>query len=332
MIFCYIGIIFLILFAISFIREKRRFRNAIYLLCTILNMGFYIAILMIGTQNTILNLFVVVLALCVMPIGIIVTSILFIAAGIITIKREGFRIPNLLALAFGIGIWTPLILFCVAETNHLVYKWLQGVVGFSIIAALYIGFTFIALLIYSSLYCILPKGKNYDYIIIHGAGLLNGERVSPLLAKRIDKGIEAFKKLNGKAKIIVSGGKGADEKISEAEAMKRYILEKNIAEENIICEDKSTTTFENLKFSKEIMDSQKKKYKCIFVTNNYHVFRTGLYAKKVNLKAEGLGCTTAAYYWPSAFIREYIAIMLSMKLYSILILGSSLLFLILAQL
>lgn len=329
MIFCYIGIIFLILFAISFLREKRRFRNAVYLLCAIINMGFYIVILMIGTKNTILSLFVVVLALCIMPIGIIVTSILFIAAGIITIKREGFRIPNLLALVFGIGIWTPLILFCLLEISHLMSKWFMGITYFSMIVVLYIGFTFIALLIYSSLYCILPKGKNYDYIIIHGAGLLNGKRVSPLLARRIDKGIEAFKKFDRKAKIIVSGGKGDDEKISEAEAMKRYLLEKNIGEENIICEDKSTTTFENLKYSKKIMDDEKENYKCIFVTNNYHVFRTGLFAKKINLKAEGLGCKTAMYYLPSAFIREYIAIMWYMKWYSIFILGIPLLTIIL---
>lgn len=332
MIFCYIGIIFLILFGISFIREKRRFKNAVYLLCAILNMGFYSVILMIGTQNTMLNLLVVALALCVMPIGIVVTSILFIAAGIITIKREGFRIPNLLALAFGIGIWTPLILFCLLEVSHLMSKWFIGITYFSMIVVLYIGFTFVALLIYSSLYCILPKGKNYDYIIIHGAGLLDSERVSPLLAKRIDKGIEAFKRFNGKAKIIVSGGKGADEKISEAEAMKRYLLEKNIDEKNIICEDKSTTTLENLKYSKKIMDNEKKNYKCIFVTNNYHVFRTGLFAKKINLKAEGLGCKTALYYLPSAFIREYIAIMWSMKWYSIVILGIPLLLMILSGL
>lgn len=332
MIFCYIGIIFLILFAISFIREKRRFRNSIYLLCAILNMGFYLVILIIGAQNRILSIFVVVLAFCIMPIGIIVTSILFISAGIITIKREGFRIPNLLALAFGIGIWTPLILICIFEISNLKSKLFSGITFFSMIVVLYIGFTFIALLIYSYLYCILPKGKNYDYIIIHGAGLLNGERVSPLLAKRIDKGIEAFKRFDGKAKIIVSGGKGSDERISEAEAMKRYLIEKNIGEESIICEDKSTTTLENLKYSKKIMDYEKKKYKCIFVTNNYHVFRTGLFAKKINLKAEGLGCKTALYYLPSAFIREYIAIMWSMKWYSIVILGIPLLLMILAVL
>lgn len=329
MIFCYVGIIFLILFGISFIKEKRRFRNSIYLLCTIINMGFYIVTLIVGTGDKVLSLLVLGVAFVILPICVVITSILFIAAGIITIKREGFRIANLLSVAFGGGIWVTFILFCLVMSNHFTSKWLLGIIYFSVIAELYIGFTFIALLIYSSLYCILPKRKNYDYIIVHGAGLSNGEKVTPLLARRLDKGIQAYQKFGQKSKLIVSGGQGADEKISEAEAMKRYLLEKNISEENIICEDKSTTTFENLEFSKKIMDAQKEKYKCIFVTNNYHVFRTGLYAKKINMNAEGLGCKTALYYWPSAFIREYIAVMWSMKWYSIFILGVPLLLMIL---
>ena len=56
-----------------------------------------------------------------------------------------------------------------------------------------------------------------------------------------------------------------------------------------------------------------KSYSCIFVTNDYHVFRAGTYARQIGLKAEGVGCKTAFYYWPNAFIREYIAIMAQHK-------------------
>lgn len=90
-------------------------------------------------------------------------------------------------------------------------------------------------------------------------------------------------------KIIVSGGQGSDELVSEAFAMKKYILSQNIPEEDIIMEDKSTTTYENLKFSKVIMDNTKEKYSCIFVTNNYHVFRASIFARKTGLKAHGSG-------------------------------------------
>lgn len=90
-----------------------------------------------------------------------------------------------------------------------------------------------------------------------------------------------------------------------------YLFSKGIARNQVILEKKSTNTYENLKFSKEILDEIENHgyYKCIFVTNNYHVLRTAFYARKLNLHAKGVGCHTAGYYLPSAFIREYLAVM-----------------------
>ena len=51
----------------------------------------------------------------------------------------------------------------------------------------------------------------------------------------------------------------------------------------------------------------------LFVTNDYHVFRTSTYARRIGMKGDGLGCRTAAYYIPSAFIREYIALCVKMR-------------------
>lgn len=189
-----------------------------------------------------------------------------------------------------------------------------GILVLILLMAAYILFTFTALFLYSLLYQLLPKNKNCDFIIVHGAGLIDGgKRVSPLLAGRLDKGIKVFEHSEGKAKIIVSGGQGSDEKISEAEAMRNYLVEQSIPETSILLEDQSTTTMENIRFSKKIMDGLKEKYRCIFVTNDYHVFRTGTYARKAGLKADGVGCKTAFYYWPNAFIREYIAVIIQYK-------------------
>lgn len=324
MFFLFIGIIFFILFAVSFKKEKRLFRNAVYLLCMILNIYCYAGVILMSGKVHVIKQILSIFLFLIVPFCILITSILFIISGVITVKREGFKFTNLLSIFFGAFGWIELFLLLMIVQRKIPFKIIIGAVFFCVIATLYIGFTFIALLIYSSLYCILPKKKDYDYVIVHGAGLSGGERVTPLLAGRLDKGIEAFKKFGSHSKLIVSGGQGRDEKIPEAEAMKNYLLEKGIKEDSIICENKSKTTFENLKYSKMIMDSQKKNYKCIFVTSNYHVFRTGLYAKKIKLNAEGLGCRTALYYWPTAFIREYIAIMCSMKRYSIFVLGAAL--------
>ena len=170
-------------------------------------------------------------------------------------------------------------------------------------------------MIYSYLYLFIPKKRSYDFIIIHGAGLLDGEKVTPLLKRRIDKAVEAYhKSKNPNIKIIASGGQGADERISEAQAIANYLLEEtDVPKEAIILENKSTTTYENLLFSKKIGEELIENPRFLFVTNDYHVFRTSVFARQIKLKGDGLGCRTAAYYIPSAFIREYVALCVHVK-------------------
>ena len=74
-------------------------------------------------------------------------------------------------------------------------------------------------------------------------------------------------------------------------------------------EDRSTSTEENLRFVKAMLDTPEKKNRYICVTSDYHVFRTCVLARELDMNVEGVGSKTALYYWPSAMIREYIAIM-----------------------
>ena len=129
-----------------------------------------------------------------------------------------------------------------------------------------------------------------------------------LQAKDLDKAIEVYRRDKTPPKLIPSGGKGSDESLSEAEAMKNYLVEQGIPEEDIIMEDQSKTTFENLKFSKDILDGMEGRKYTALVTSNYHVYRALRYCKQVGLKCTGIGSRVAFYYWPSALIREFIAI------------------------
>lgn len=315
MIFGVLFLIFIVLFASSMFKERRLFRNAIYLMASITSL-----ILAIGSStNGFINALVLFILYCVIPLCLLLISFVFITEGVISIKRERFRLPHILSIIFGLGIWGTFFaataLFLRSDLSTITCCLLELV----LIIAGYIIFTFSSLFIYSQLYKILPKDKNCDYIIIHGAGLIDGERVSPLLAGRVDKAIEVFNCSGETAKIVASGGQGHDEKISEAQAMKNYLLEHGISSDHIILEDKSTTTLENMQFSKQILDQLQPNYRTIFVTNDYHVFRTGTYARKVGLNADGVGCKTAFYYWPNAFIREYIAIMVKYKIAPILL-------------
>jgi len=113
-----------------------------------------------------------------------------------------------------------------------------------------------------------------DYVLVLGAGI-NKEQISKSLRFRLDKAIE-YNKIHDNIPIIVSGGMGKDEDITEALAMKRYLVSNGVDENNIIMEEKSTNTYENFKFSKIIMENKSKEKDNIsvtLITNRFHMFR-----------------------------------------------------------
>ena len=138
-----------------------------------------------------------------------------------------------------------------------------------------------------------------------------------MLKGRVDRAIEFSqmqKQETGKEIIFVpSGGKGDDEPISEAQAMKNYLIKKGINEDSILIEDKSINTYENIKLSNSLIESKIKNAKTAFATTNYHVFRTMIIANNQNLNIEGIGAKTKTYFWVNAFIREYVATLVSEK-------------------
>ena len=105
-----------------------------------------------------------------------------------------------------------------------------------------------ALIIQSAIYKHIEKS---DYLVILGAGL-RGEVPSMALYQRLSASLD-YITLNPNVKIIVSGGKGPGENITEAEAMKRYLIKNGVAKKQIIKEENSTNTLENMKFTTAIL-------------------------------------------------------------------------------
>ena len=91
--------------------------------------------------------------------------------------------------------------------------------------------------------------------------------------------------------------------------MHDYLIQQGIPEDIIIEEDQSTTTHENMIFSKEKIQEINPKAKIAFSTSNYHVFRSGLYARKEKIRAVGMGAKTKWYFWPNASVREFAGIL-----------------------
>jgi len=255
-----------------------------------------------------------------------ITFILVTISNINLIRKEGKSPRNLLGLFLGILICLLTLL------PDYVYKLLmtsQTINIYNLSSAGPYIYNFLEALIYlivAYLECILiatiiiaiksTKKKvkmNKDYMIILGCQIKKDGSLTPLLKGRVDRAI-AFRnwqlKETGKDLIFVpSGGKGNDEIISEAVAMKNYLLEQGIKENNILVEDKSKNTYENIKFSNKLINN--KKANIAFSTTNYHVMRAGLIATEQGLNFEGIGSKTKSYFWINAFIREFIGTLYS---------------------
>ena len=147
-----------------------------------------------------------------------------------------------------------------------------------------------------------------DFIIIHGCWFRKDGTLPPLLRDRAEKALSFWKtqkETTGKEAIFVpSGGQGKDEPMPEGEAIRQYLQSQEVPEDLILTEFRSKNTFENMSFSKELIMEKNPEGKVIFATSSYHVFRSGIWAKRAGLTAEGIGSRTRWWFWPNAFIRE----------------------------
>lgn len=321
-----LSLITFVIFLASYLKDPRRIVNGFLFNIFLISFTLTIVYMAFTIHNPILLFLVVVflfLILIVLIFGIYVLIVaLFINAKIV-MKRESRSPANLLTLFLAIGLIGCLI-WSVVMTRIKVSPEVKILLDSFTIIALYYSFNVFNFLMISFIYQFNRPKLNQDFIIVLGSGLI-GDRVPPLLASRINKAIEFYHKqaaVRTPPKIIFSGGQGADEKISEALAMQRYAVEKGIPIEDTLLEDKSVNTLQNMEFSKRIMDNLiPDKYNSMFVTNNFHLFRAGIYARKANLNSQGIGSKTALYFLPNAMIREYIAIVVLYKKQHIIIVG-----------
>lgn len=249
---------------------------------------------------------------------IIVLSIYSIITNIVLIKKEGFKFSNLLGVILGfyafLGLFGSQIIYMltiklVGDGNMMILKKFIDI-------SINIILTYFYSLIISTLYCNIKAAThipNYDkdFVIILGSKINADGTLTPLLKGRVDKAINFGKNqyeiANKKIMYVPSGGKGVDEVMSEANAMKKYLIQNGIDKDSIITEDKAVNTMQNMEFSKNVIDKIKKNANIIFSTNNYHVFRSGVIASNLGINCEGIGSMTKWYFHTNALIREFVA-------------------------
>lgn len=317
--FILIPLFFLLLFCYFYFKEKCRLRNGwLFNLMLISFMG-YVAIVT-ATNGSLIGAGILailaVLFLIVILFGLYAAIIFLIGNSFIVLRHESRRLPNLLTLILALAIIALIVMQIYGP--KILPNWSVILLSIPTTIAFYFFVVFWNFLSISIIYQFNQPKFNQDYIVVLGAGLIGGEKVTPLLAKRIDRAIQFYKKQSEETlsppQLLMSGGQGPDEKIPEAQAMREYALEQGIPDEDILMEAQSTNTLENMRFSKEIMERENPSgYHAIFTSNNYHIFRAGMYAEEVGLKIDGIGSKTARYYLPNAFLREFIAVALMNK-------------------
>ena len=268
---------------------------------------------------TTLKDYMYIFLMLIFPLAFVVTVLVTIS-NLKLLKKEGKSLKNMLGILLGGFFCLATIVSIMLQATHFNDKSLNAVFTeyiYSIITMCieYLECVFIGtciLAIKSARH--IPKFDK-DAIIILGCKIREDGTLTNLLKSRVDRAIEFSKmqkEATGKEIIFVpSGGKGNDEVISEAQAMKNYLIEQGIKEELILIEDKSKNTYENIKFSNMIINNKIENAKIAFSTTNYHVFRAGTIATKQNIFMEGIGAKTKMYYWVNAFIREFVATLVS---------------------
>lgn len=199
------------------------------------------------------------------------------AAAAFIVKRRHITVPTGLKAAFGTLLAAAVIFFAVVEG-------------------------------------LIISGMNYktesglDYVIVLGAQV-RGTRITKSLAKRLEKALWYLEN-NPETVAVVSGGQGTGEDISEAQAMRDYLVSKGISEDRIIMEDKSTNTGENIDFSMKLIEEDKKtdSPRIGIITNNFHVYRAVKICEGKGYGVNGIAAPSDGILFVNCMVREFFAV------------------------
>ena len=264
---------------------------------------------------------------------LLIFSVALIVSNLSLIRHEGFRPVNLLGIVLSLCLICGGVLIYVRDyavsgsvTEVMIYDLLTN-----LLAAVYLYFECMLLgtMVASGIAARYEPKQDKDYLIVLGCAIRKDGTPTPLLRGRLDRALRFAQQqeaATGKAPIFVlSGGQGADECVSEAECMRRYLVEQGVPEARMLLEDRSTDTAENMAFSKKLILERVRpgneapqgywpslndpEAQIAFSTTNYHVFRSGLKARRVKMRAQGMGCKSKWYFWPNAAVREFVGLL-----------------------
>ncbi len=245
-------------------------------------------------------------------------SLLLAVSNLVLMRHEGARPTNMLGIGVGVaivggaafGIWMSYSLLTFPLRNVLLNAY-AGV------------FVYLECLLAATVIHALKAGRHEpaydkDYVIVLGCRIRPDGTLYPLIRGRVDRAVAFWRRqaaATGRTAVLVpSGGRGDDEPLSESEAMADYMLSCGVPEDSILRETASKTTLENLRFSRRLIEARNPAAKVAFSTSSYHVYRGGILASDEGWNIDGMGSRTRWYFWPNAFLREFIGLLAASRM------------------
>ena len=310
---------------ISTLTDPRKFRTGLYLLAVVvwgsLTLLGSIVSLAQRSVSAVTAEWLLIALIVIAMVTVLALAGFLIATGVTLIRKEGFAITRLLSIGLGVGMLLYLGLWLVVVRLEA-----AGLAVFLLLLGLplgYLGFGFAAFLLYGWLYPLVAarRGGPVAAVVVLGSGLIRG-RVPPLLAARLHRGQALFEKFPYVSPVLVtSGGKGRDEPVAEASAMADYLVGEGVPRDRLIIENRSRTTEQNLRYSAELLHERGIVGPVAAVTNNFHAFRAALLMRRLGIAGYSVGAPTARYYWPTAVIREFVAVLRDHRVLNIVLLS-----------
>lgn len=306
-----VAAIFFALYLYFRAKDRRLLRNGVFLLAT----GWFALLGVLNILATVVPGFegVLVALLLITPLAVLVLAVFLIGNGVTVVRAEGRSVATALSLLLGLAIIAlPVVAVVLVR--------LGGGVGLVVAALLffvcsYLGVFFLVFLAYSLAYGRMTHDVRPRALVILGSRIIDG-RVPPLLRSRLDKALAIYRQESavGPAPLLIpSGGQGEDETRAEGDAMAEYLLAQGADPADVRPEVRARNTHENLVLSARVQEEAGRPGPVLAVTNNYHVLRTAILARRIGSEAQVVGSPTARYYVPSAFLREFVAVLVQYR-------------------
>jgi uncharacterized SAM-binding protein YcdF (DUF218 family) len=316
-----LAVVVFVVFLAGVIREPRSCGNAVLLGLALALGALGFAERLAGAPGRPAHLLLVLLLLAV-ALGPFLVGCFLVANGVTMIRRESPRLPNLLSLLAGVAVFLVIGLDIAAERTEDVQLSLFATVATLVFG--YVSFLLVSYVLYAFVYGLLAPTGGADFVVVLGSGLRPDGGVPPLLANRLERGRQVWAVLDRqegldrradefKPMLIVSGGKGDDERVPEAAAMASYLIARGFPADRLLLEDRSRNTEENLVFSQAIMNELRPGARVTVVTSDFHAFRAALLARRLGIRGQVTGARVAGYYRPSAVLREFAAVFLQYR-------------------